>query len=113
MFPAVVKAFEQAQMLRPDAAEPLSELGLTYAMAWQWTKAWEYLDAARQKDRNLASTELGLAVYYSGLGEAARVKESLNRARRSTRSMSKSRTGEIGRCSSSGRIPRRGHGATT
>jgi DNA-binding winged helix-turn-helix (wHTH) protein/tetratricopeptide (TPR) repeat protein len=79
-FPAVVQAFEAAQRLRKDAAEPLAELGLTYAMAWKWTEAWNYLDAARQKSSKLATTELGLAVYYSGLNQADLVKQSLQRA---------------------------------
>jgi DNA-binding winged helix-turn-helix (wHTH) protein/TolB-like protein len=81
VFPRVVEAFEKARALRQDAAEPLSELGFTYALAWQWTKAWENLDAARQKNRNLATTELGLAIYYSGLHEVERVKSSLEHAR--------------------------------
>jgi DNA-binding winged helix-turn-helix (wHTH) protein/TolB-like protein/tetratricopeptide (TPR) repeat protein len=79
-FPGVVEAFEAAQRLRNDAAEPLAELGLTYALAWKWTEAWNYLDAAKQKSANLATTELGLAIYYSGLNQADLVKQSLQRA---------------------------------
>lgn len=79
VFDRVVQAFEKAQALRKDAAEPLSELGLTYAMAWKWEKAWEYLDAARQKG-NLATTELGFALYYSGLNQGHLVKRSLRLA---------------------------------
>jgi DNA-binding winged helix-turn-helix (wHTH) protein/TolB-like protein/tetratricopeptide (TPR) repeat protein len=82
VFPHVVEAFEKARALRRDAAEPLSELGFTYALAWQWTKAWENLDAARQRNPNLATTELGLAIYYSGLNEVEKVKSSLERARK-------------------------------
>jgi DNA-binding winged helix-turn-helix (wHTH) protein/TolB-like protein len=80
VFPEVVAAFETAQRLREDAAEPLAELGLTYAMAWKWTEAWKYLDAARQKSGKLATTELGFAIYYSGLNQADLVKQSLQRA---------------------------------
>jgi DNA-binding winged helix-turn-helix (wHTH) protein/TolB-like protein/tetratricopeptide (TPR) repeat protein len=82
VFPRVVEAFEKARALRQDAAEPLSELGFTYALAWQWTKAWENLHAARQRNQNLATTELGFAIYYSGLNEAERVKSSLEHARK-------------------------------
>ncbi len=80
VFPAVVEAFEAAQSLRQDAAEPLAELGLTYALAWKWEEAWKYLDAAKQKSGKLATTELGLAIYYSGLNQADLVKQSLQRA---------------------------------
>jgi DNA-binding winged helix-turn-helix (wHTH) protein/TolB-like protein len=80
VFPEVVEAFEAAQRLRKDAAEPLAELGLTYALAWKWTEAWKYLDAAKQKSGKLATTELGLAIYYSGLNQADLVKQSLKRA---------------------------------
>lgn len=81
VLPKVVGAFERAGQLRPEAAEPLSALGLTYAMAWDWNRAWKYLDAARRRNPNLAMTELGLALYYCALGESARVKEALARAR--------------------------------
>ena len=80
VFPGVVEAFEAAQRLRKDAAEPLAELGLTYALAWKWTEAWKYLDAAKQKSGKLATTELGLAIYYSGLNQPDLVKQSLKRA---------------------------------
>lgn len=82
VFPRVVEAFEVARKLRPEAVEPLSQLGLTYAMAWRWVEAWEYLDAARNKSPALATTELGLAIYYSGLGAPELVKQSLDRAER-------------------------------
>lgn len=81
VLPKVVAAFEKAGQLRPDSAEPLSGLGLTYALAWDWNRAWEYLNAARARNPNLAMTDLGFALYYCGLGENALVKEALNRAR--------------------------------
>lgn len=81
VLPKVVAAFEKARDLRPDSAEPLSALGLTYAMAWDWTKAWENLNAARARDPNLVITDLGFAVYYSGLGDIERMKQALYRAR--------------------------------
>lgn len=80
VFPGVVEAFEAAQRLRKDAAEPLAELGLTYALAWKREEAWKYLDAAKQKSGKLATTELGLAIYYSGLNQPDLVKQSLRRA---------------------------------
>ncbi len=81
VLPKVVAAFEKARDLRPDSAEPLAALGLTYAMAWDWTPAWENLNAARARDPQLAITDLGLALYYRGLGEVERMKQALYRAR--------------------------------
>ena len=49
-------------------------------MAWQWRPAWENLSRARSLDSSLAQTELGFALYYTALGERAKVKESLARA---------------------------------
>jgi TolB-like protein len=81
VLPKVIAAFEKARDLRPAAAEPLAALGLTYAMAWDWTRAWENLSAARERDPHLAITDLGLSVYYSGLGDIERMKQALYRAR--------------------------------
>jgi DNA-binding winged helix-turn-helix (wHTH) protein/TolB-like protein len=81
VLPKVVAAFERARDLRPDSPEPLSALGLTYALAWDWTRAWENLNAARARDPHLVSTDLGFAVYYSGLGDVERMKQALYRAR--------------------------------
>ncbi len=64
----------------PDSAEALSSLGLTQVMAWQWKPAWENLNRAKVLDRSLTQTELGFALYYSALGEKAKVRESLARA---------------------------------
>jgi DNA-binding winged helix-turn-helix (wHTH) protein/tetratricopeptide (TPR) repeat protein len=81
VLPKVEAAFRRAHELRPDSAEPLSALGLTYAMVWDWPKAWELLNQARDKDPDLATTQLGFALYYTGLGETKRAKESLYKAR--------------------------------
>jgi DNA-binding winged helix-turn-helix (wHTH) protein/TolB-like protein/tetratricopeptide (TPR) repeat protein len=81
VLPKVVAAFEKARDLRPDSAEPLAALGLTYALAWDWTRAWENLSAARARDPKLAVTDLGLALYYCGLGDIERMKQALYRAR--------------------------------
>jgi DNA-binding winged helix-turn-helix (wHTH) protein/TolB-like protein/Tfp pilus assembly protein PilF len=81
VLPKVVAAFEKARELRPDSAEPLSALGLSYALAWDWNRAWESLTAARARDPNLPTTDLGFAIYYSGLGEVELMKQALYRAR--------------------------------
>ena len=68
--------------MRPDSAEALSSLGLTYVMAWRWKDAWAALNAAKRRDPTLAQTELGFALYYAGLGEAEKVKSALATANR-------------------------------
>jgi tetratricopeptide (TPR) repeat protein len=50
-------------------------------MAWDWEKAWQNLSAAREKNPDLATTNLGFALYYSALGEIELMKKSLYRAR--------------------------------
>jgi len=78
----VVDSIADAQALRPDSAEAWSSLGLTYVMAWRWRDAWIALNKAKQRDPTLAQTELGFAMYYSGLGEAEKVKRALAEADR-------------------------------
>jgi tetratricopeptide (TPR) repeat protein len=46
-------------------------------MAWRWKDAWIALNKAKRRDPTLAQTELGFALYYSGLGEAEKVKQAL------------------------------------
>jgi DNA-binding winged-HTH domains len=77
MLQKVVDSIAEAQTLRPDSAEAWSSLGLTYVMAWRWKDAWIALNKAKQRDPTLAQTELGFALYYSGLGEAEKVKRAL------------------------------------
>jgi DNA-binding winged helix-turn-helix (wHTH) protein/TolB-like protein len=77
MLQQVVDSLSEAQALRPDSAEAWSSLGLTYVMAWRWKDAWIALSKAKRRDPTLAQTELGLALYYSGLGEADKVKQAL------------------------------------
>jgi DNA-binding winged helix-turn-helix (wHTH) protein/TolB-like protein len=77
----VVEASLAAVLARdPDSAEALSSLGLTQVMAWKWRDAWENLNKARALDSTLAQTEIGLALYYTALGENEKVKASLARA---------------------------------
>jgi tetratricopeptide (TPR) repeat protein len=82
MLQKVVDSIAEAQALRPDSAEAWSSLGLTYVMAWRWRDAWIALNKAKQRDPTLAQTELGFAMYYSGLGEAEKVKRALAEADR-------------------------------
>ncbi len=82
MLQAVIDSIAAARELRPDSAEARSSLGLTYVMAWRWKDAWTALNAARRRDPTLAQTELGFALYYSGLGEADKVKRALAAANR-------------------------------
>ncbi len=82
LLPAVVNSLSEAQALRPDSAEAWSSLGITYVMAWRWKDAWIALNKAKRADPTLAQTELGFALYYSGLGEAEKVKRALATADR-------------------------------
>jgi DNA-binding winged helix-turn-helix (wHTH) protein/TolB-like protein/Tfp pilus assembly protein PilF len=82
MLPAVVSSLSDALELSPGSAEVLSSLGLTYVMAWRWKDAWAMLSEAQARDPTLALTELGFALYYSGLGEVEKVKSSLAAADR-------------------------------
>jgi DNA-binding winged helix-turn-helix (wHTH) protein/TolB-like protein/Tfp pilus assembly protein PilF len=82
MLQKVVDSLSEAQELRPDSAEAWSSLGLTYVMAWRWKDAWIALNKAKRRDPKLAQTELGFALYYSGLGEAQKVKRALDDAER-------------------------------
>jgi tetratricopeptide (TPR) repeat protein len=76
-----VKASLEAVLQRdPDSAEAWSSLGLTQVMAWQWKEGWENLSRAKALDPSLAATELGFALYYAGIGERRKVRESLARA---------------------------------
>jgi DNA-binding winged helix-turn-helix (wHTH) protein/TolB-like protein/Tfp pilus assembly protein PilF len=82
MLQKVVDSLAEAQQLRPDSAEAWSSLGLTYVMAWRWKDAWIALNKAKRRDPTLPQTELGFALYYSGLGEADKVKLALAAADR-------------------------------
>jgi len=82
MLQSVVDSLAEAQKLRPESAEVWSSLGLSYVMAWRWKDAWIALNAAKRRDPSLAQTELGFALYYSGLGEADKVRQALANAER-------------------------------
>ncbi len=78
--PKVKASLEEVLRRDPDSAEALASLGLTQVLAWQWKEGWESLNRAKALDKSLALTELGFALYYSGLGEKQKVRDSLARA---------------------------------
>ncbi|MBV1910669.1 MAG: winged helix-turn-helix domain-containing protein [Kangiellaceae bacterium] len=80
ILPSVVDSVLEALTVKPDSAEAHSSLGLAYVFAWRWQDAWKMLNIARKEDPNIALTELGFALYYSGLGDVEGVKRSLKRA---------------------------------
>ena len=80
LLPKVKASLEEVLRRDPESAEALSSLGLTQVLAWQWKEGWENLSRAHALDSSLALTELGFALYYSGLGEKQKVTESLARA---------------------------------
>jgi tetratricopeptide (TPR) repeat protein len=82
MLPKVVDSISTALELDPDSAEARSSLGLAYVHAWRWEDAWLMLNEAKKRDPNLALTEIGFAIYYSGLGDADGVKRALAAANR-------------------------------
>lgn len=77
MLSHVVESVAAALEINPKSAEALSSLGLAYVFAWRWDDAWKILNEARELDSSLALTELGLALYYSGLGDPEGVRKSL------------------------------------
>lgn len=80
VLPKVIDSVLAALEIRPDSAKALSSLGLAYVFAWRWQDAWKVLNAARTEDPNLALTEVGFALYYTGIGDVAGVHESLDKA---------------------------------
>ncbi len=78
----VEASLAEALKLRPDSAEALASLGLAQVMAWRWQQAWDNLSRARAIDPTLALTELGFALYYTGLGEVDKVQRALAAANR-------------------------------
>ena len=78
--PKVTQAVAETLNINPASAEARSSLGLAYVLAWRWQDAWELLNQAKALNPNLALTEVGFALYYSGLGDVEGVKISLARA---------------------------------
>ncbi|MBL4630047.1 MAG: transcriptional regulator, partial [Paraglaciecola sp.] len=80
VLPNVVESVLGALAIRPDSAQALSSLGVAYVLAWRWQDAWNMLNAARKEDATLALTEVGFAIYYSGIGDVTGVYTSLEKA---------------------------------
>jgi DNA-binding winged helix-turn-helix (wHTH) protein/TolB-like protein/tetratricopeptide (TPR) repeat protein len=80
VLPLVIDAVSEVLKINPNSAEARSSLGMAYVLAWRWQDAWELLNQAQQLDKNLVLTELGFALYYSGIGDVNGVRESLNKA---------------------------------
>jgi tetratricopeptide (TPR) repeat protein len=80
VLPLVIDAVSDVLNINPDSAEARASLGLAYVLAWRWQEAWNMLSQAQKLDENLVLTELGLALYYSGIGSTDGVHESLARA---------------------------------
>lgn len=80
VLPEVISSVRDALKIAPDSPEALSSMGLAYVFAWRWEDAWNMLTAAKVSDSRLAQTELGFALYYSGMGDTEGVYRSLKMA---------------------------------
>jgi DNA-binding winged helix-turn-helix (wHTH) protein/TolB-like protein/Tfp pilus assembly protein PilF len=80
VLPLVVDAVADVLKINPNSAEARSSLGLAYVLAWRWQDAWDMLSQAQKLDGTLVLTELGFALYYSGIGNIDGVYESLTKA---------------------------------
>lgn len=80
VLPLVIDAVSEVLRINPNSAEARSSLGMAYVLAWRWQDAWDLLSQAQQLDENLVLTELGFALYYSGIGDVKGVRESLAKA---------------------------------
>jgi TolB-like protein/Tfp pilus assembly protein PilF len=69
MLPHVISAASRALALDPESADARASLGLAYLHAWSWHDAFRYLSEAQERDPEIGQVYLGLALYYSGIGE--------------------------------------------
>ena len=53
---------------------------MAYLQSWHLNDAWRYLSDARSRDPRIGLTHLGLALYYTGLGDKQRAFSSLAQA---------------------------------
>ncbi|MDO6446247.1 winged helix-turn-helix domain-containing protein [Colwellia sp. 1_MG-2023] len=80
VLPFVIDTVAEALKINPNSAEARSSLGLAYILAWRWQDAWNMLNQANTLDNSIALTQLGFALYYSGIGDVNGVVESLEKA---------------------------------
>ncbi|WP_339723367.1 winged helix-turn-helix domain-containing protein [uncultured Paraglaciecola sp.] len=80
VLPLVIDAVSDVLAINANSAEARSSLGLAYVLAWRWQDAWSMLSQAQNLDDNLVLTELGFALYYSGIGDVDGVRRSLAKA---------------------------------
>jgi TolB-like protein/tetratricopeptide (TPR) repeat protein len=76
----VLAAATDAMAIDPDSAKVRSVLGFSYLQSWRWEDAWRYLSEAKSRDPRIGVTHLGLALYYTGLGERQRAYAALAEA---------------------------------
>ena len=80
VLPFVMDSVVEVLKINPNSAEARSSLGMAYVLAWRWQDAWDMLSQADKLDENLVLTELGFALYFSGIGDVKGVRESLEKA---------------------------------
>jgi len=80
MLSHVRAAATDAIAIDPDSAEARSALGMAYLQSWRWLDAWRYLSDAKSRDPRIGVTHLGLALYYTGLGDTRRAFDALAEA---------------------------------
>lgn len=76
----VLAAATDAMAIDPDSAEARSALGFSYLQSWRWQLAWRYLRDAKSRDPRIGVTHLGLALYYTALGDRQRAFSALAEA---------------------------------
>lgn len=80
VLPKVITSSIDILDVNPESAHARSSLGLAYVHVWLWDDAWKMLNEAKQRDSNIALTELGFALYYSAIGDFDGLKRALARA---------------------------------
>jgi TolB-like protein/tetratricopeptide (TPR) repeat protein len=80
MLSYVSVAATDAIALDQDSAEARSALGMAYLQSWHFDDAWRYLSDAKSRDATIGVTHLGLALYYTALGDERHAFDSLTTA---------------------------------
>jgi DNA-binding winged helix-turn-helix (wHTH) protein/TolB-like protein/Tfp pilus assembly protein PilF len=75
--PKVITSAIDVFDVNPESARARASLGVAYVHSWLWDDAWKMLSEARQRDPSITLTEIGFALYYSGLGEVELMHEAL------------------------------------